>query len=289
MAKFGPGGTVCVYTQAATDLVVDVNGYIPEGSRFDSVQPQRLLETRVGPGLGTVDGQYNGIGQIPATATFGLPVAGRAGVPLDADAVALNVTVTEARGPGYITVFPCGGGRPLAASLNYRTGSTVPNAVIAKIGDGGQVCFYTQAQTHLVVDIDGFYRDGRKFVAHDPARLVETRVGPGLVTTDGAQTGGGPLALDSTTEVQVTGRAGIPPDAATAVLNVTVVDARGPGFATVFPCGATRPNAANLNYVTGSTVPNAVIAKIGSGGKVCVYTSNATDLVVDVNGYYPVP
>jgi hypothetical protein len=30
-----------------------------------------------------------------------------------------------------------------------------------------------------------------------------------------------------------------------------------------------------------------VFAKIGDGGRVCVYSSTATDLVIDVNGYTP--
>ena len=47
------------------------------------------------------------------------------------------------------------------------------------------------------------------------------------------------------------------------------------------------PNASNLNYATGSTIPNAVITKIGAGGKVCIYTHRATHLLADINGFYP--
>jgi hypothetical protein len=42
-----------------------------------------------------------------------------------------------------------------------------------------------------------------------------------------------------------------------------------------------------LNYAAGDTVPNAVIAKLGAGGKVCLYTYAATNLIVDVNGAFP--
>lgn len=55
---------------------------------------------------------------------------------------------------------------------------------------------------------------------------------------------------------------------------------------TAFPCGADRPNAANLNFVAGSTIPNAVVVKVGAGGKVCLFAFASTDLVVDVNGYF---
>ena len=55
----------------------------------------------------------------------------------------------------------------------------------------------------------------------------------------------------------------------------------------MFPCGAPVPNASNVNYVAGDTVPNAVVAKLGAGGKVCVFSYAATDLIVDVNGTFP--
>jgi hypothetical protein len=56
---------------------------------------------------------------------------------------------------------------------------------------------------------------------------------------------------------------------------------------TVWPCGQPQPNASNLNYGTGQTIPNAVITKLGTAGKVCVFTRAAVDLVIDVNGYFP--
>ena len=106
IAKIGDGGKVCIFTQATVDLVADLNGYYPDGSRFDAVQPARLLETRVGPGLSTFDGLFNGIGALPATSVTELQITGRADVPADADAVALNVTVADAQSPGIRDGLP---------------------------------------------------------------------------------------------------------------------------------------------------------------------------------------
>lgn len=78
-------------------------------------------------------------------------------------------------------------------------------------------------------------------------------------------------------------------DALAVVLNVTVTGPTQPGYITVFPCGSTRPVASNLNYEIVQTVPNAVIAKVGSLGKVCLYAAGATHLIADVNGYFPSP
>src|SRR4051812_30916511 len=56
-----------------------------------------------------------------------------------------------------------------------------------------------------------------------PARILDTR--PDGVTADGQFAGGGPRAFGSTLELQVAGRVGVPPDAASVVLNVTVSEA----------------------------------------------------------------
>jgi len=78
---------------------------------------------------------------------------------------------------------------------------------------------------------------------------------------------------------------GVPGDAVAALLNVTAVRPDAAGHVTVFPCGEPVPNASNLNYSSGAVVPNAVLAKVGSGGRVCLYTHAASDLIVDVAGF----
>jgi len=71
------------------------------------------------------------------------------------------------------------------------------------------------------------------------------------------------------------------------VLNVTGVGADAPGYVTVWPCGAPQPNASNLNLTTGGISPNLVMAKVGTGGKVCIFTQSSADLIADINGYWP--
>ena len=213
-----------------------------------------------------------------------LKVTGRHGIPADASAVVLNVAVTETQGPGYITVFPCGTSLPTAANLNYGTDTTIPNSVIAKVGTGGKVCFFSSNTTHLVVDANGYFPAGASYASLVPGRLMETR--SGLSTIDGLFNSMGIREGGSVTKLKVTGRHGIPADASAVVLNVAVTETAGPGFITVFPCGSDIPTAANLNYGTGTTIPNSVIAQVSASGEVCIYTSNTTHLVVDANGYF---
>jgi trimeric autotransporter adhesin len=254
----------------------------PATADYEPLAPARLADTRAGQP--TVDGLFQAEGIRPAGSTYEITVAGRGGVPANAAAVALNVTATEATGPGFVTVYPCGSPRPTASSLNFTVGSTVPNAVIAKVGADRKVCFYVLTTTHLVVDVNGYFPATTAFHALNPARLLDTRHGE--PTVDGVGAGTGLVNAGTFISTQVIGRGGVPADATAVVLNVTATEAQGSGFVTVYPCGSDVPLASNLNVTAGATVPNMVIAKIGTAGNVCVYTSTTTHLVIDVTGYF---
>jgi hypothetical protein len=92
-------------------------------------------------------------------------------------------------------------------------------------------------------------------------------------------------------ELQVTGRAGIPPEGVSAaVLNVTATGPTSNGYLTVWPTGVSRPTASNVNFVGGQTVPNLVFARVGDDGKVSIYNPyGATHVVVDVQGWTLAP
>ena len=286
IAKLSATGTVCLYTYSATHLIADVNGYLFAGSSYAAISPARIAETRVGYPA-TVDGLFSGTGPLGAGQTMELQVGGRGGVTADAASAVMNIAVSNPAAPGFLTVWPCGTPRPTAANLNYVAGQTIPNLVNAKIGTGGKVCIYSFASTELIVDVNGFYRAGTTYVPISPARVLETRPGE-IPTVDGDFFGIGKLGNGQTLELKITDRAGVPTNAATVLLNIAVTGSTEPGFLTVWPCGAPRPTAANLNYGAGETIPNLVIAKVGDGGKVCIYAYKATHVIADLNGYYPI-
>lgn len=283
IARLDGAGRVCLFNGGPTHLVVDVAGYFPDATSLVTLpSPARVLETR--GSLSTVDGRMNGVGTLVGGTELVLPIGGRAGVPADAVSVVLNLTAVAARGGGYLTVYPCGSARPTASNLNVVAGQTVPNAVVARLGVGGAVCVFSLPTTDVVVDVAGFFADTTVLVPLDaPARVFDSR--PGELTIDGRSQGGGQRPAGGTVQLTVAGRAGVPADASAVVLNVTAVDAAAPGFVTVYPTGNGRPNSSNLNYVSGAVVPNAVTARLGAGGSICLFTSGATDLVVDVAGY----
>ena len=280
LSKIGSGGRVCIWSLAATHLVVDVNGYVPGGGGLVPVVPARLAETR--PGNPTDDGKFRGDGPIAAGGTYSFDVAGRGTVPNDAEAAWLNVTAVGAAAAGHLTVWPCGEPRPDPASnVNYTPGGAFPNAVLSKIGDNGRICVYSLAATHLVVDVNGYVAPGADLTTSAPVRMLETR--PGNVTFDGASQGAGLLGAGKVIQVPVAGRGAVPPGATAVFMNLTAVRPEAAGHLTVYPCDEPRPDpASNVNYTAGGVFPNAVLAKLSATGTVCIYTLAATHLIADV-------
>jgi hypothetical protein len=70
------------------------------------------------------------------------------------------VTVTQPAGAGHVTVYPDGlSAIPTVSNLNYTTGQTVPNAVLAPLTDGNEDFYNYGATTHLIVDFFGYFAD----------------------------------------------------------------------------------------------------------------------------------
>lgn len=280
-----PDGDVCIYNFGDTDLIVDVSGQLSTDSFTPLASPKRLLDSRAGGS--TVDGSFAGIGVRPAGSTLALEVAGRAGVPLGATSVALNVTVADAREEGYVTVFPCGQPLPNSSNLNYGAGVTIANAVVTGLDGAGAVCFFTFGAVDLIVDVTGAVPSGAFASLPAPRRLLDTR--SGAATFDGSFAGIGVRPADQTLELRVGGRADIPANASAVILNVTAVAPQAQGYVTIHPAPTSRPNASTLNFDAGATIANLAIVKVGAEGDICLYNSAATHLVVDVAGWLTGP
>jgi hypothetical protein len=297
IAPISPEGTVCFYSSVGTDFVVDIAGWFPGSAGsgatdpFVGLLPERRVDTR--SGLGGRSSQVTAdsplvvsVAGVDAKLPDGTPTS----VPSDAAAVAVNVTVTQASGQGFATVWPCGTNFPLASNVNYQSLYPTGNGVVAPVGPDGTICIYTNRPAHVIVDLVGYF-DGAvtdvPFVAATPTRLVDTRIGVGapLATVGPAA----PLRV-AVRGAELAGGSGDPmlvPDDATAVaMNLTIVNPSGPGYGTVWPCGSKRPVASNINFVAGRTRANSVIAPIGADGTVCIFVLKDSHVVVDVAGWF---
>ena len=282
----GTGGNVTIYNGlGSADAVVDLEGYFaPAGDgstagEFVPVVPARVTDTRGG------SGQANAGSKLGPGATLDVQVTGAGGIPFaGVDAIVLNVTAVDQTANGFFTVFPTGTSLPLASNLNWTPNDTVPNRVIVPVGTGGKVSIYNgHGSADAVVDVNGYFTDkhasGVSFTNVVPARIKDTRSGPGVI---------GKLGAGSTTTLTVAGNGGVPATGAKAViLNVTVTNPTAPSFLTVYPTGGSLPVASDLNFVAGQTVPNLVVVKLSGAGQINIYNGyGSTDVVVDVEGWF---
>jgi hypothetical protein len=245
-------------------------------SKFIPLTPTRVLDTRVGLGSS---------GVVAPGGTVTLVMLGRGGVPSSGVvAVLLNVTLAEGTGPGYVQVFPTGQAA-IGSSSNLNVehlGQTIPNLVVAPVGDAGQVSFFTQGGGHLIADVSGYFTDASssvdgRYVPVFPNRLLDTRMqSPGKLGSGGS------------VRVQIAGRSGVPATGASAVvLNVTATDATAAGYVQVLPTGAAAFGSfSNLNLMPGQTIPNLVVVPVGADGSVTVFSERGTHVLVDVFGYF---
>ncbi|MDQ3897080.1 MAG: hypothetical protein M3326_07510 [Actinomycetota bacterium] len=291
IARIGTDGKVSMYNNlGSVHVAADVQGYFvgdTSGSTYIPLTPARVLDTRDGTGGTSTKVGEGGTIELKVVDVGGVPAAG-------GTAVALNVTATNVSGAeSFLTVWPSGSSRPLASNLNFVAGQTVPNLVIARVGEGGKVAIYNNVGTvDVVADTQGYFAapvasgtalPGAVYFPSNPARILDTRNGTGV--PGGAQ---GQLGTGGQLDLQVTGRGGVPETATAVVLNVTAADSPGPdSYLTVWPTGAQQPLASNLNFVAGQTIPNLVIAKIGAGGRVSFYNNlGSTVVIADVQGWF---
>ena len=255
------------------------------GSTYFPLSPSRILDTRDGTGAPA--------SPLGPGASIDLTVVNANGVPAaGVTAVVLNLTATDASAQhSYLTVYPAGTLRPVASNLNFNAGTTSTNLVTVGVpatgGKAGKVTIYNNAgAVSVVADINGWYSanggpTGATFNPLPPERLLDTRNGIG---SDHSLVFPG-----QSIEVQVTGRGGVPEAGVSAVvLNVTAIHVAGPeSFLTVYPSGSDRPLASNLNFLNYRAVPNLVVARLGTNGKVSMYNNlGLADFVADVQGWY---
>jgi hypothetical protein len=242
------------------------------GADYTPVSPDRILDTRVGTGTGK-------IAPVGPNGTLTLSIPTVDGVPADdMSAVVMNVTVTSPTKSGNLTVYPGAGSAPLVSNLNFSAGETVPNLVTTQVSDG-QVSFHNNSggTVEVVADLEGFYaQGGYGYQPGTPTRVLDTRNGTGVK---------GPVAAEWVLRLNLSGK--VPAGAAAAVINLTVTEPQKSGHLTAYPDGAPRPNASNLNFSAGETVPNLVIVPLTNDVADIANASPGTvQMVADLEGYF---
>ena len=218
-----------------------------------------------------------------------MPASG-CGVPSNAKAYALNVTLVPINNSpiDQITLLPTGSPRPFINTMVDPAGRIAANNAIVAAGTAGSIDLYSSGNTEMILDVNGYFVEGGASVFYPvtSCRLVETRA-THAPPDIGAAFGPPAMSAGQTREFPVpSGRCGIPYGAQAYYLNITVVPPGYLGYITVFPSGTVKPFVSTLNSLDGRILANGAIVQAGASGAISVYADNATDLIIDVAGYF---
>ncbi|MGC1945398.1 MAG: choice-of-anchor tandem repeat GloVer-containing protein, partial [Candidatus Acidiferrales bacterium] len=262
-------------------------GIPPNPEQFISVTPCRVVDTRKPPG------PFGGPAITGDTArSFTIPQGPCAGIPADAAAYSLNVTVVPHGPLGYLTIWPTGQGQPVVSTMNSLDGRIKADAAIVPAGISGAVSVYVTNTTDVLLDINGYFASPSaqtfEFYPLPPCRVIDTRIPVGHL--------GGPLLAGGAERdfpvLESPCLVGLPLQPEAYSFNFTVIpnpEHQPLDYLTVWPQGGTLPTISTLNNPTATLVANAAIVPAGTNGGIAVYASRSTDLAVDINGYFATP
>jgi hypothetical protein len=271
IVPIGADGAIRAYLQVGTHVVVDLAGVFRPASaatsgRFVPLGPIRALDTRS-------NGASLQPGEVRPVSLVG------AGVP--ADATAAVVSFTGIGPAGWWSAWQAGTAWPGTTVVNVSTAGDPGTASSLVRLAGGSMNVTSNVGGDVVVDVLGYITGSTAassstglFVPMTPTRVLDTRGDPGPVGRMGAGTAINaalnpyPLA----TTASVTG-------------NITAVLPSGPGYLTAYPASTPRPTASVANVVAGQVLATGSFVPTSTAG-IEIYSMAATDLVVDLTGYF---
>lgn len=245
------------------------------GSGFTPLGPDRFLDTRHDIGGSN--------GPIASGQCDGLDITGLDGIPSNATAVAVNLTVTDTKNNGYFFL----GYDDTASNLNYTAGQTVANSAIVQLNGWGGIAVCnggnSDASADAIVDVTGYFATttGAGYQPTTLKRILDTRDGTGAPKAKvGAKSG---------LTVPIANVDSIPSGVTAVAVHVTETNATGGGFIAAEPDGAGVPTTSSLNYAPGQTISNTLIVPVAKDGKIELYngaTGGSVDLIADISGFF---
>jgi uncharacterized repeat protein (TIGR01451 family) len=267
---------------SATATATDSTTIIGPALRFVPLTPCRIADTR------NVTGPFGGPNLAAGVSRDFNPTASACGIPANALAYSLNVTVVPLAALGFFSVWPAGQPQAVVSTLNSFDGRIKANAAIVPAGPNGALTMFATDPAHLIVDINGYFvpasgAQNLAFYPVTPCRIADTRNSTG--------TFGGPTLAGGVARAfpVPSSSCGIPAGAQAYALNMTVIPTGPLGFLATWPSGSPQPLVSTLNALTGAVTSNAAIVPAGVNGGISVYASDTTSLIIDINGYFAQP
>ena len=263
-AAISPGWhRICAFTRRTDGLgaLIDCTTTEVIDPGLNAIRPSRILDTRSETMLKR--------GEVRS-----LQVAGKGRVSERATSAVLNLTATQPATAGWLATFPCSSGVPgTTSNVNFAVGATVAGMAMVRLDASGTVCLTSNTDVHVVVDATAWFGDDTSYLAVTPERLIDTRI------TKKRLAAGVPL------QVALADRR--PPNVGSVAVNLTATAPARAGWMVVYPCDESPGGTSSANFAAGETRANLAVSKLAANGSVCVLANVATDVVIDLSGWFP--
>ena len=286
------------------------------GGEYHPLTPKRILDTREPAPLDVAPLGRKSFNTSGPESTFNVPIVGRGGLPAFVNngqcadqnvlAVAVNVTVVDPAGDGWLRAYGKSAPEGGSSVVNFKSGETTANTALLRPGCDGELSLrlYSgtpNASAHVLIDVFGWISSsawserGARLEAAGPGRIFDSREAPYGAT---------PFAAGQQKAINIRGTASYDPvidpivpsgaDVTGVLVNITAVNnipGSQPTYISVLPStlGAGElPSTSNLNLRIGQIRSNLAIVPITDGeGRVWVYNhAGNAHVVLDVMGYF---
>lgn len=273
----------------SAEVLLDVVGFFQpgaaQGTVFVPITPTRVLNTN----------ETNNPLQPGAPLTVDLPSASKGQVPVAAQAVSFNLTITGTQRSGFVTAAPGGAPVPTGVStINWpESPTTTANASVVRLADGKMQLQADRqgGSTQAIVDVTGYFvtpggpTPGALFYPITPTRAYDSR-DPG---SGGALAGSVATGLHGAPRTTPVNLGGAIPATATAVAyNLTVTGTTRSGFAANAPTPVVA-GTSSLNWPSAnSVVANGSVVGLDASGNLTTWVGGRgqAEYLIDLVGYF---
>lgn len=268
----------------------------PAGLVFVPIEPSRAYDSRLGvagvPSGPMASGSHRRVvvahGRNLATGAIAAPDA----IPAGAAAAAVNLTITDTFGAGFLTATSGGGLQPATSLINWdRPGTTIANGAPIPLAPDRSIELFAGGlgQAAVVIDVVGYFvpeaaiANGAVFTPLNPTRAYDSRL-------DTARPLDARMVAASTSRIIDVGAAipAIPATATAIAYNLTAVDTGSAGYLAITPGDRAAFSASTLNWSTArDVVANGTVVGLDAAHHVEVFArGSATHVIIDVVGFY---
>jgi hypothetical protein len=255
------GAGLCAPIALALSQTLSVGATAGVPSAFTPITPVRVLDTRN-------SGQASF--HLTQGETESWTVAGVNGIPGNATAIVMNITVVNVTVSSYLTLWPAGAANPGTSNINPAAGKNTTNVVVVQLGAGGAISIFNDlGSADIILDYFGYYAASPAGGPTGATGPTGTAGGTGATGATGVTGTGATGATGPTGAVGPSGGPAGPTGAAGPTGSAGATGTTGPagGAGATGPTGVAGPSgAAGATGPTGGAGPTGSAGPTGAAG-----------------------